>query len=290
MNAIDLAQRLTSLSSLIQHHRRGYIPVDLLDPGYLTEKAREDALKMRPCRCSQCDPQGCAHLIRLLPFTKAENFDRLMKSSPNQPEDVSRFAMPKKMTKRKFSGNIPQACKFNDPIRLSIPLIDLVVILMGKFETLFVQQYPTGSHMMPGELFDREDAWQIVKNYEAVHNGIFLREILGGEALPGQFALVRECIQLWLQSPVYHQHQQALEDEQIRHDQEILDKDLIEEEHQAQMRLKQIARDIKKAGIAERKRLRLQREIEKQVAKENKQKARQEELSIEVSLMLGIST
>ncbi|EGG08105.1 uncharacterized protein MELLADRAFT_62120 [Melampsora larici-populina 98AG31] len=195
--------------------------------------------------------------------------------------------MPVKMTKRKFSGEIPLACKSNDPIRLSIPMIDLAVMLMGKFEALFLQQYPTGFHMMPGKLFDREDAWQVVKNYEAVNNGIFLREILGGEVLPGQFALVRECIHLWLRSPVYDRYQQELEDEQIRLDQEILDTNLIEEEHQAQLRLKQIASDIKKSAIAERKRIRLQREIEKQIAKENKQKARQEELSLEVSVKFG---
>ncbi|EGG09853.1 uncharacterized protein MELLADRAFT_103982 [Melampsora larici-populina 98AG31] len=257
---------------------KGYIPVSLSDPGYLEELEREAALKMRQCRCSQCDPQGCARIIRLLPFTKAQEFDSLLKSSPTQPEDVSRFGFPKKITKRKFSGDIPVICKHNDSIRLSVPMIDLAVILVGKFEALFQQYYPSGSHMMSEWLFDREDAWQIVKNHEAVHNGIFLREILGGETVPGQFALVNECINLWLQSPVYHQHQQDLADEQIRLDQEFLDSNLIEEEHREQMRLKKIASDIKKAGIADRKRLRKQKEIEKQIERDMKLKKRQQEL------------
>ncbi|EGG07789.1 uncharacterized protein MELLADRAFT_105583 [Melampsora larici-populina 98AG31] len=235
-------------------------------------------MNMRPCKCSQCDPHGCARILRLLPTTKHSDFGTLMSSSPEQPEDVSLFSMPKKITKRKFSGDIPLVCKRNDPIRLSLAMIDLAVILVGEFEGLFQATYPNGSHMHLSALFDREEAWQVVKNYEAVKNGTFLREILGGETLPGHFVLVRNSIHSWIKSPVYHKYQQDLEDERIRQEQAILDSNLIEEEHQEQMRLKQIESDIKKAGIAERKRIRLQKAIDKQRAKEEKLRQRQEEL------------
>lgn len=241
--------------SMSQCLRKGYIPVSLSDPGYLNEIEREARMRMEKCRCSQCDPQGCARILRLLPLTKVDDFNDLMRSSANDLEDVGRFEMPKKSLKQKFSSKTPLICKPNDPIRLSIPMIDLAVILVGKFEALFEKTYPSGSHMMPSTLFDREEAWQIVKNYEAVKDGVFLREILGGETIRGQFALVSECIQLWIHSPVYHQYQQDLEDEQMEHDQEILDSALIEANHQEQMRLNHIASDIKKADIAERKKI-----------------------------------
>lgn len=227
---------------------------------------------MTICRCSQCDPQGCARILCLLPLTKAEDFINLMQSYPTQPEDVSRFSMPKQTMKRKFSARIPLLCKDNDPIRLSVPMIELAVMLVGRFEKLFDRTYPSGSHMIPSMLFDREEAWQIVKNYDSVRNGVFLREILGGETLAGQFALVNECIQVWMLSPVYNQYQEDLENEQVRLDQEILDLDLIEADHQEQMRLNQIKSNIKKAEIAERKRIRLQIAIDKRIQKELKTK------------------
>ncbi|KAH9814586.1 hypothetical protein DFH28DRAFT_894493 [Melampsora americana] len=256
---------------------KGYIPVLLEDPGYLSEIAREQSEKMAPCRCSQCNPGGCARIIRLLPSTQAKDFDNLMNTSPTHTEDDSCFKIQKKASKRKFSADIPLVCKKDDPIRLSIPKIDLAVILIGNFELLFRKTYPTGSHMSPETLFDREDSWQIVKNYEAIHNGVFLREILGGETLPAQFAMIHECVDMWMRSPVYLKHQAELEEETIRYEQEILDMDLIEEQHREQKKLKEVEREKKKAVIAERKRIRLEKELEKQREKELKMKLRQQD-------------
>ncbi|EGG10153.1 uncharacterized protein MELLADRAFT_60628 [Melampsora larici-populina 98AG31] len=196
--------------------------------------------------------------------------------------------MQKKTSKRKFSADIPLVCKEDDPIRLSVPKIDLTVMLMGNFQFLFRKTYPTGSHMTPESLFDHEDAWQIVKNYEAIHNGVFLREILGGETLPAQFEMVHKCIDMWMKSPVYLKHKEELEEEIIQYEQEILDMELIEEEHREQKQLKQVAQEEKKAVIAERKRIRHEKELEKQRDKEIKMKQRQQDLESTVSLAWSI--
>ncbi|EGG10386.1 uncharacterized protein MELLADRAFT_103397 [Melampsora larici-populina 98AG31] len=192
--------------------------------------------------------------------------------TPSHTEDASIFNLPKKITKRKFSANVPLVCKKTNPIRLSVPMIDLVVIFLGKFAGMFRDTYANASHMLPDALFDREDAWQVVKNYEAIHNGVFIREILGGETLPD----------MWMKSPVYLQHQAQLEEEQIRLEQGILDAHLIEEEHKEQNQLKQLAINEKRAAIAERKQIQTQKALEKQAEKYSKLKQRQQLLGSEL--------
>ncbi|EGG09927.1 uncharacterized protein MELLADRAFT_103868 [Melampsora larici-populina 98AG31] len=57
-----------------------YIPMSLTDPGYLAEMERQRTAGMAVCRCSNCDPQGAARVLRLLPQTKAADLDALIKS------------------------------------------------------------------------------------------------------------------------------------------------------------------------------------------------------------------
>ncbi|EGG06267.1 uncharacterized protein MELLADRAFT_63590 [Melampsora larici-populina 98AG31] len=101
--------------------------MSLTDPRYLEEIEREKSLKMATCRCSNCDPQAAARLIRLLPQTNLTRLDQLMSSSPTDPEDISLFDIPKTSSKRKITSSIPLVCKSNDPIRLNVPIIDLVI-------------------------------------------------------------------------------------------------------------------------------------------------------------------
>jgi hypothetical protein len=245
--------------------------MSLSDPGYLLEIEREKAEKMPACRCSNCDPQGAARIIRLLPQTKSVDLNALMSSFPSEPEDESLLNIPRSSRKRKFSSNIPLVCKLNDPIRLNVPMIDLTVSILVNYEILFKKTYPTDPPYLPETLFSREDAWQITKNYNSVLNGSFMREILGGQTIPGIFETITKSINSWLHSDSYKQHQDNLEDIQISIDQEILDTELIEKEHEEELQLKAVARVLKAQGIAERKRLRSEKAAQALELKEKKQ-------------------
>ncbi|EGG02517.1 uncharacterized protein MELLADRAFT_110125 [Melampsora larici-populina 98AG31] len=143
--------------------------------------------------------------------------------------------------------------------------------ILGHYETLVKKTYPTDPPYLPKNLFSREDAWQITKNYTSVSNGAFLREILGGQTIPGLFETITTGINSWLHSNSYKQHQADLEDIQISIDQEFLDTELIEKEHEEESRLKAVARDLKAQGIADRKRLRTEKASQALKLKEQKQ-------------------
>lgn len=253
--------------------------MSLTDPGYLEEIERERLMQMGTCRCSNCDPQGSARIIRLLPQMNVDGLDELLKSSSTCPEDVSILQIPKKKNKRKFTSTIPLVCKLTDPIRINVPMIDLVVSILGHHEVLFGQIYPFDSPTTPDILFNREDAWQIAKNYQSVAKGDFLREILGGQTLPGQFEMIIDCINEWFKSDSYLQHQSHLEDIEIEMDQEILDTQLMEEEHQAELQLKSVAKQKKKNEIADRKKIRLAKAVEAAKVKEQKLADKQNKVS-----------
>lgn len=250
------------------------------DPGYLAEIERQKSIGMPACRCSNCEPEDAARIIRLLPSTRSEDLEELLASSSTEPKDISRLQNTKTAMKRKAATGIPLVCKKDDPIRINTAMIDLAVSLMGSFEKVFTETYPLGCHMQASTLFKREDAWQIVKNYDAVLNGVFLREILGGERLPGHFESIKECIQDWLRSESFKTHQEEIEDIEIYQDQELLDLELVEEEHREQARLKLAEKAVKEAAIAERKRYREERAVEAQRLKEEKRERRQSEFLI----------
>ncbi|KAH9807668.1 hypothetical protein DFH28DRAFT_913805 [Melampsora americana] len=259
---------------------KGYIPMSKSDPGYLQEIEREKSLGMPACRCSTCEPEAAAQIIRLLPHTKSADLAALLASSLTSREDVTAFQPVKTAVKRKASAGIPLVCKLNDPIRLNKAMIELSVLLVEGFEELFRQTYPSGCHMRSTTLFKLEDAWQIVNNYVAVSNGVFLREILGGERLPGHYNSINECIQRWFRSDSFKQDQEELEDIQIKNDQEILDLELLEEEHHEQLRLKAAEKALKDAAIAERKRIREENAAEAERVKEEKREHRQKEMAL----------
>lgn len=244
--------------------------MSLTDPAYLDEIERERSLNMTVCQCSNCDPQSAARLILLLPTTNVFELNDLMSSRPSGAEDLSLLNLPNHITKRKMTSIIPLVCKANDPIRVHVPMIDLAVSIIGHFEQLFHEIYPIDPQMKPETLFDREDAWQLVKNYGSVANGCFLRDILGGETLPGMFIMIIECIRTWLRSESYKQHENELEDLRIANDQEVLDTMLVEEEHQEELRLKALPKKIKAEEIAKRKVLRIQKAEEAARSKEKK--------------------
>ncbi|KAH9817458.1 hypothetical protein DFH28DRAFT_1155458 [Melampsora americana] len=161
---------------------------------------------------------------------------------------------------------------------MSPPMVELVVSLICKFERLFAATYPTDCDMDPSDVFDCEEAWQIVKNASAVSNGEFLRAILGGGSLPGLYETIKSCITTWYKSQVYLDHRQELEDQQVILDQEILNEQLIEEEICKQLRLKQVERDEKAARIQAAKKLRLEKQAEKmRNAEEEKDRRRREQ-------------
>lgn len=271
------------------HYRKGYVPMNKDDAGYIEECERERRLGMRACRCSNCDPQSAARVLRLLPYTKSIDLDELLNSSPTDDEDISILNMSKKKNKRKISADLPLVCKKDDPIRLNPPLIDLAVLLMSHFEDLFLNTYSTSCHMLPETLFNHEDAWQIVKNYPEVGNGVFLREILGGQTLPGMFSMIIECVQIWFQSESFINHQDELAKLQVNKDQETLNVALLEEEYQENIREKLVAKELKAASIAERKKLRLEKAELAQRLKEQKHLIQQKKLdckNIRVSVII----
>lgn len=252
--------------------------MDLLDPGYLLEIEQEKSMNMRPCRCSNCDPQGAARVIRLLPQTKSNDFNQMMLSVPSGQEDKSLLNIPKTGRKRKAVSNVPLVCKWNDPIRLDVSMIDLTVSILGNYESRFKEFYPTDPPYLPETLLSREEAWQITKNYKSVAEGVFLREILGGQSIPGLFDLIESSIQAWLRSSSYKDHQTHLEDIQISIDQDILDTELIEQEHEEELRLKALAREVKLQGIADRKRIRAEKAAELVRMKEKKRKDKNQDI------------
>lgn len=249
--------------------------MSLTDSGYLDEIEREKSLRMATCRCSNCDPHGAARIIRLLPHTKLQDLDELISSRSDGSEDVSLLHIPKSGTKRKMTCLIPLVCKANDPIRMNVPMIDLAVSIMSHFEILFNQTYPVDAQMSQQTLFNREDAWKLVKNYELVSNGIFLREILGGQILPGMFNMIIQCIQSWYRSESYFQHQSELQDIQIANDQDILDTNLIEEEHQEEIRLRSLAKAAKAQEVANQKVQHIAKAMEVSRLKEKKRSDKQ---------------
>lgn len=258
--------------------RKGYIPMSKSDPGYLAEIERQESIGMPLCRCSTCEPQGAARIIRMLPHTTSDDLEDLLKSSSNEAEDITAFQTTRTAQKRKAAAGIPLVCKTNDPIRLNRAMVDLAVSLTEGFQGIFNDTYPSGCHMQASTLFKREDAWQIVKNYTAVVNGVFLREILGGERLPGHFESIHECITVWLGSESFKTHEHDLEDIEIENDQEILNLELVEEDHREQARLKLAEKVLKDAEIADRKKAREEKAVEAQRLKQEKRERRQHEL------------
>lgn len=249
------------------------------DLGYLEEIDRERNQGMQVCRCSNCDPKGAARVIRMLPHTRAADLSSLLQSSSTEPEDTSLFSISPKGRKRKAYGTIPMVCKRDDEIRLKQPWIDLAVGLVGNFERLFMQTYKNESHMLPETLFSREEAWQIVKNYAAVANGVFLREILGGETLPGMFSTLIHCIHTWFGSKSFIDYRDELENIEIDNDQEILNNELLEIKYQEEQCLKISERKLKSNQIAERKNIRLDKSAQAARLKEQNQNKRRLELS-----------
>lgn len=157
-------------------------------------------------------------------------------------------------------------------------MIDLTVSLIGNFEKLFQKTYPIEGDFAGEDVFDREEAWQIVKNVGLVANGEFLRAILGGESLPGLYEMIIQCITEWYQSPVYLNHCQELEDAQVILDQEILNEALIEEDNLERVRMKQVQREAKSNRIRADKQLRLEKQAERlRMAEEARDQRRREQ-------------
>lgn len=157
-------------------------------------------------------------------------------------------------------------------------MIDLTVSLIGNFEKLFQKTYPIEGDLAGEDVFDREEAWQIVKNVGSVANGEFLRAILGGESLPGLYEMIIQCITEWYQSPVYLNHRQELEDAQVILDQEILNEALIEEDNLERVGMKQAQREAKSNRIRADKQLRLEKQAERlRMAEEARDQRRREQ-------------
>lgn len=233
---------------------------------------------MRQCRCSNCDPQGAARILRLLARTASSDFDNLLNAHPTDLEDVALLQFPKTSVKRKFSSNLPLVCKSQDPIRVSVPMVDLAVSLIGNFERLFAITYPKDCDIEASSIFDQEEAWQVVKNVSAVQNGEFLRLILGGESLPGLYDMILTCIKDWYESKVYIDHLQELKDTQVVLDQEILNDELIEEDHWERSRLKTLERELKAQRIQAAKQVRLEKQAERlRITEELKDRRRREQ-------------
>lgn len=266
--------------------RIGYVPISLKDPAYLEAVERERELGMERCRCSSCDPEGCALVLRLLPSTKAVDLDALLKRTPDSKEDVTVFALPKKAVKRKFTAAIPLVCQPEDPIRLEPAMANLRDRLNGQLTSLFNKTYPNGCHLQMNHLFTEDDAWEVVKNYEALENGVFMREILGGETLPGLFACIKECISSWKRTDLYKERQERLDDIVIEREQEILDAEILLAEHAELVRQKREARAEKDAGVAARRVARLAKNAAAELVKSAKREARKAALEAKVRVFL----
>lgn len=246
--------------------------MSVTDHGYLEERERERQLDFPLCRCSSCDPQGAARIIRLLPQTSISHLDELLRSESNEFEDTSVFQLPKKTRNRMVLSNMPQLCKRDDPIRVNPMMIELAVALVGHTERLYAEIYPNGCELDASELFTREEVWSIVKNHAAVVKGNFFELILGGEVLPGLFEMITWVISIWYKSDIYTHYQQALEDKQVELEQGILNEKILEAERIEKVRLKAEQKELKNIQIQASKRLRQ----EKAEQRENKRKAKED--------------
>ncbi|KAH9818851.1 hypothetical protein DFH28DRAFT_925618 [Melampsora americana] len=108
---------------------------------------------------------------------------------------------------------------------------------------------------------------------------MFLREILGGQTVPGIFESITASVNSYLQSDSYKQHQDKTENIQISVDQEYLDRQLIEEEHKEQSQSNAVEREIKAQGIAEQKCLRAEKTAERSRLKQQKQADKNREIA-----------
>lgn len=248
------------------------------DSAYVDEKNRQDSLGFPTCRCSNCDQSGAIQVIHGLKNTNRSNFHQLLnEDTVPQNLETPNFLnqVPILVSKPKSREHRALMCDETDTIRDSGPMIELVGSLVEDFDSLFVSKYPNGSSLIPFNLFNYECIWRVVKNYATVVQGEHLREIMGSQPIRGTFNCIIRCIQTWMSGSSYRE---LLEDQQAKERADKLIHDTAAEilaNYMESQRVKGNKRKDNKEKVKGRKRLKLQKDIEK---KERSQRLEQREI------------
>ncbi|KAH9806751.1 hypothetical protein DFH28DRAFT_919516 [Melampsora americana] len=95
-------------------------------------------------------------------------------------------------------------CPASDKIRSSPPFQVLQTTLLQKCDALYHQQFPRNDNFLTErDMLTEHQAWRISKNSDVLGKSASLREILGSEALDGQFDCILQTIKDWEQSDIF---------------------------------------------------------------------------------------
>lgn len=256
----------------------GRIPLSLDDPIFVKEKARQEAKRMKPCRCSVCDPLGAIQLINALKTTDRKSFQTLL-NQPTVPMSIpeTSFLNPRKIVplRPKDSLRRPIPCVTSDPIRASLPMIDLTKELLKSFQVVFNTYYPDGSNININRLFSHDHAWLLAKNHNSILFGSHLRGIFGSEPLPGTWNSIKNTIQRWMESPSHQLYLDLIAQDEAQNKAVYEQGALIFAAYEESQKAKEKLRAEKKAKNEERIQKRLDKESLKLVREaEKKEKLR----------------
>ncbi|KAH9825072.1 hypothetical protein DFH28DRAFT_877824, partial [Melampsora americana] len=95
-------------------------------------------------------------------------------------------------------------CPASDKLRSSPPFQALQTNLLQKFDALYHQLFPRNDNFLSErDMLTDHQAWRITKNSDVLGKTASLREILGSEAVDGQFNCILQTIKDWEQSDIY---------------------------------------------------------------------------------------
>lgn len=106
-------------------------------------------------------------------------------------------------------------CKLNNPIRLNVPMIDLVVSFMGNFRVFSVRLIQLMKKSFQKLSSIARMLGKLLKNHISVYNSCLLCKFWGGHTVPRIFSMILDCNQSWHQRNPYIQHQSELGDIEI---------------------------------------------------------------------------
>ncbi|EGG06098.1 uncharacterized protein MELLADRAFT_63655 [Melampsora larici-populina 98AG31] len=178
---------------------------------------------------------------------------------------------------KSISGR-PILCSDDDEIYSSAPMIALAADLTEAFHKLFHNYYPDGSDFDPIQLFNYEELWIVVKNYETVLLGQHLRGILGSEPLPGTFELIIQTIELWKTSESYRAHIEKKERDEAKDLAAREGGTRIWHEYKEKMKIKEALAEEKKKKAA----LRIQKCLENEARRQQEEEEKRNKLRLKL--------
>ncbi|KAH9808180.1 P-loop containing nucleoside triphosphate hydrolase protein [Melampsora americana] len=175
----------------------GYIPLHFDDPEYMKEYERQN--KVAPCLCSNCRADLVLGLMHDQLRLTQSNFNDIVTETLT---DTSPQVKPTVHHSTKTCTIL--TCPASDKIRSSPPFQVLQTTLLQKCDALYHQQFPRNDNFLTErDMLTEHQAWRISKNSDVLGKSASLREILGSEALDGQFDCILQTIKDWEQSDIF---------------------------------------------------------------------------------------